>query len=129
MPSFYRFFVVISLVVFMLTGCYNTPVRHLASDVSLIKIGKSHREDVLVYLGEPDLQRMVSASQEEWVYIEEKESSFQKTPFVGRAFSPEGYGRVVVTFEGDLVTGCRYSAYEEKDMDWKDDFDWQKKQK
>ena len=129
MPSFHRFFVVVSLVLFMLSGCYNKPVRHLASDVSLIKIGKSDREDVLVFLGEPDLQRMVSANQEEWVYIEVKESSFQRTPVVGRVFSPEGYGKVVVTLEGDLVVDCQYSAFEEKDMDWKDDFDWQKKQK
>lgn len=129
MSSFYRFFVVACLVMLLMAGCYNRPVRNLASDASLIKIGQSNREDVLVFLGEPDLQRMVSANQEEWVYIEEKESTFQKTPMVGGVFSPEGYGKVVVTLEGDLVVDCQYSAYEEKDLDWKDDFDWQKKQK
>ncbi len=126
MPSLLRFLLLIS-VLLMFTGCYNRPVRHLASDVSLIKIGQSTRQDVLVYLGEPDLQRMVSASLEEWVYIEEKESIYQQAPWVGDVFSADGYGKIVVTLAKDVVIGCQYSAFDKDEFDWSDDFSWQKK--
>ncbi len=129
MASFQRFCLLLLVVSLLLTGCYNRPVRHLVSDVSLIRVNHSTREDVLVYLGEPDGQRMVSANLEEWVYIEEKESLYQKAPMVGKVFSADGYGKIVVTMEGDLVVGCRYSAYEKDELDWTDDFSWQKKNK
>ncbi len=127
MPSFRRFSIFIVIMALFLTGCYNRPVRNLASDVSLIKIGQSTREDVLVYLGEPDVQRMVSANLEEWIYVEEKDSDFQKWLLVGRAFSSDGYAKIIVTLEKDQVIDCRYSAYEKGEFDWSDDYSWQKK--
>ncbi len=127
MPSFGRFCILLCLVSLFVSGCYNRPVRHLASDVSLIKVGQSNREDVLVYLGEPDVQRMVSATLEEWVYVEEKESLYQQAPVVGKAFSADGYNKIVVTLDGELVVGCRFSAFEKDELDWSDDFSWQKK--
>ena len=41
MPSLRRLGGLLLVVVFLLTGCSNYPVRHLASDASLITIGKS----------------------------------------------------------------------------------------
>ncbi len=127
MPSLFRLFLVPIIVSFLLAGCYNRPVRHLASDVSLIKVGHSSREEVLVYLGEPDVQRMVSANLEEWVYIEEEESFYQQAPWVGEVFSADGYGKIVVTLANDVVIGCQYSAFNKDEFDWSDDFSWQKK--
>jgi len=115
------------VVVFLLTGCSNSPVRHLASDASLITIGKSSRNDVLIYLGEPDSQRMVSADTEQWVYFEEKKSLFQKTPFVGKNFNPNGYGMIVITYKSDIVSDCRYSDYDKDEFGWAGNYRWQDK--
>ncbi len=124
---FFRFFVVAVTVLFLQVGCYNTPIRHLASDVSLIKVGESKSEDVILYLGEPDVQRMVSEELVEWIYLEEKLSDLQGMPFLGRFFSANGYEKVVVTLKDELVYDCRFSAYEKDEFDWSDDFPWQKK--
>ena len=44
----FRLLVIIALVTALVTisGCYITPVRHLAADVSLLKVGESTAEDV-----------------------------------------------------------------------------------
>ena len=127
MPSLRRLGGLLLVVVFLLTGCSNYPVRHLASDASLITIGKSTRNDVLTYLGEPDSQRMVSADTEQWVYFEEKKSLLQKTPFVGKTFNPNGYGMIVITYKSDIVTDCRYSDYDKDEFGWAGKFRWQDK--
>ncbi len=122
-----RFWLCLILSLFVLSGCYNKPVRHLASDVSLIKAEKSSREDVLLLLGEPDAQQMVSAEMEEWVYYEEDPSLMQQSPLIGGMFSPNGYGKIVLTLKGDLVVTCRYSSYNKDDNKWADDYSWQEK--
>ena len=50
------FFLVLTLLA-GISGCYINPVRHLASDAALLKVGESTKEDVLVFLGEPDEQQ------------------------------------------------------------------------
>lgn len=127
MPSLCRVCVPLLTALFLFMGCSTHPVRHLASDVSLITVGKSSRDEVLTYLGEPDSQRMVSEDTEQWAYFEEKKSLLQKTPLVGKAFNPNGYGMIVITFKGTLVVSCRYSAYDKDEFDWAGDYSWQDK--
>lgn len=128
MGSIIRFSACCFLALFVLTGCYNKPVYHLASDASLIKAGKSSRQDVLMLLGEPDAQHMVSDDTEEWVYYEEDPSMMQKTPIIGDVFDAKGYGMIVLTLQGDAVTSCNYSSYDAGDFSWSDDYSWQEKE-
>ncbi len=126
LSSIRRFaFLSAAVVLFMaLPGCYNHPVRHLASDVGLIKAGETTRQEVLALLGKPDSTRMVSADTEEWAYHEEDKSLLQKAPLVGEAFSAQGYKTVVLTLKGDLVTAVHFVAYDKDEFDWKDDCKW-----
>jgi len=120
---------ILAAVVLVLSGCYNTPVRNLASDAALIKVGQSTRDDVLAYLGEPDDQQVVAGGVEKWLYKEETATSLEKAPLVGKYFGAPGVGRVVVTLKGDLVVGCDYDAHDDDDTDWANDFSWQEKDK
>ena len=70
----------------LLASCADKPIRHLASDASLISPGTS-REDVLTYLGDPDAQQMTSETTERWIYYEELQSTMQKTPYFGGLFN------------------------------------------
>lgn len=114
------------LLLMVLSGCHNRPVRHLASDVSLVKAGETTRQEVLSLLGDPDSTRMVSDTSEEWTYYEEDKSLLQQAPVVGGAFSSKGHKMVVLTLSGDVVTAARYGAYEKDEFDWQDDYSWQK---
>jgi outer membrane protein assembly factor BamE (lipoprotein component of BamABCDE complex) len=122
-------FVVLLAAIVGLSGCYNTPVRHLASDVALLKVGTSTKEDVLVFLGEPDEQQAVDTGTERWLYLKEDRALFEKTPFVGKHIGSPEYSRVVVTLTNGIVTECVFSSTDEDDFDWADDFSWQEKKK
>ncbi|MDD3815081.1 MAG: hypothetical protein PHZ02_10580 [Desulfocapsaceae bacterium] len=124
-----RRFAVLSISVLLLlvmSGCHNHPVRHLASDVGLIKAGETTRQEVIALLGDPDSTRMVSATTEEWTYYDEDKSLLQQTPLMGRDFSSKGYNTVVLLLNGDIVTAARYGAYDKDEFDWQDDYRWQK---
>ncbi len=125
MPLFRRYCILLLGILVLVAGCATAPVRHLASDASLISIGKSTRNDVLTYLGEPDSERMVSPTIKQWVYFEEDKTLLQKTPFIGKVFKPDGYGMILITFKGDLVTDCRYSSFDNDDFDWTSNYSWQ----
>lgn len=115
----------IALLIFMaMPGCYNHSVRHLTSDVGLIKVGETTRQEALSLLGDPDSTRMVSATTEEWAYHEEDKSLMQKTPLMGGAFSAKGYRTVVLTLDGDIVTAASFAAFDKDEFDWKDDYKW-----
>jgi hypothetical protein len=109
-----------------MSGCHNHPVRHLASDVGLIKAGETTRQEALSLLGDPDSTRKVSATTEEWMYQEEDKSLLQQAPVVGGAFSAKGVKTVVLTLKGDIVTEARYGDYCKGELDWKKDCKWQK---
>ena len=66
----HRFITAGFILLTLLAGCYSKPVRHLASDASLVRAGESTREDVLRYLGEPDGRRTVAPGVEEYLYHE-----------------------------------------------------------
>ncbi len=118
------FFLILACALFA-GGCSRAPVRHLASDVCMVKAGQTSRQEILDLMGEPDSKRMVAADTEQWVYYEEDPSVLQAAPVLGGVFDPKGYNMVVVTLAGDLVTTCRYSAYDDDEFDWQDDYSWQ----
>lgn len=113
----------------VLGGCSKGPVRHLASDVCMVKVGQTSRQEVLELMGEPDSRRMVAPSTEQWLYYEEDRSTLQAAPVVGETFDPSGYHMVMITLAGDVVSTCRYSAYDEDEFDWQDDYSWQEIEK
>jgi len=115
------------VVLLLLVSCTNKPVRHLASDASLIKPGTTTKDDVLTYLGDPDAQQMTSETNERWIYYEETKSKMQNTPYIGNFFNAKGYSRIVVTFDGDNVVDCTYSSHDSDEFDWADDYSWQEK--
>ena len=108
----------------LLGGCYSKPVRHLASDASLIRAGESTRQDVLRYLGEPNGRRTVSPGVEEFVYYEEQRDFFQRTPLVGPFLGTEGNEMLMLTLTGDLVTDSIFRTFKEDERDWANDFTW-----
>jgi len=119
---------VIIAVLLLIAGCYSKPVRHLASDASLLKAGESSRQDVLRYLGEPDGQRKVAPGVEEYVYSEDLRNLMQRAPVVGSWMDAEGFETLIVTLTGDRVTDLEFRTFRQKDRDWADDFSWQKTQ-
>ncbi|MGW8192984.1 MAG: hypothetical protein ACWGOX_01850 [Desulforhopalus sp.] len=110
------------------SGCYTTPVRHLASDVALLNVGKSTQQDVLVFLGEPDEQQVVGGGVERWFYENEDQTVLEKTPYVGKYFGSPEYNRVVVTLTNGIVTDCTFLSTDADDYDWADDFSWQERE-
>lgn len=113
----------------VLSGCYTKPVRHLSSDVALLKVGTSTQEDVLVFLGEPDEQQTIGDGVERWLYLKEDKTLFEKMPVVGKRIGSPEYSRVMVTLTKGVVTECVFSSSDEDDFDWADDFSWQEKKK
>jgi hypothetical protein len=124
-----NFFLLLLFAVALTTisGCYNKPVRHLASDVALLKVGQSTEEDVLIFLGEPDEQQEVSEGVEKWLYRDKYMTFMEKAPIVGKRLGSPEYKLVVVTISNDIVTDVIYSVTDADDMDWADDYPWQEK--
>lgn len=115
-------------LLFLISGCLNKPVRHLASDVSLIRENSSTKQDVLKYLGQPNEQTLLPDGSEAWKYEENLESDFQKLPLAGRAFKDQGCDTVIVVYgKDDVVKSLTYLQSGRNDLDWKKDFSWQKK--
>ena len=126
MISFVRIIGIFTTLV-LLVSCGGTPVRHLASDASLVVVGSSTKSDVLTVLGDPDDQQVESDTVERWIYHEERASGFQKTPYVGKMFGVKSHSRIIVTFKGDIVSDCKYFSYDPHEFDWSDDYSWQEK--
>ena len=127
----FRLLIIMALAVMLgtMSGCYNTPVRHLASDVSLLKTGESTAEDVLIFLGPPDEQQDKGGGVEKWLYRDKEMSFLQKTPLVGKHLGSPLYRKVVVTITKNIVSDVVYSASDKDDLNWADDFSWQEKKK
>lgn len=108
----------------LLSGCYTKPVRHLASDASLIKAGESTRLEVLQYLGEPNGRRTVGPGTEEFVYHEGKRNLLQRSPVLGDMLDAEGYEILILTLTGDLVTDSEFRTFKKGEMDRFQGFTW-----
>ena len=87
-----------------------------------------------MYLGEPDGTRTVSPGVYEFVYYEEKQSSFSripmsdslsKIPVVGPLIGDKGYEMIVITLRGDIVSETQFRTFNRADHAWVDDFTWQ----
>ncbi len=118
-------FIIFCLLLLSLSACYNKPVRHLASDASMIAPDKSTRQDVLLYLGEPDGHRLVSPGVEEFVYYEDKRGALNRTPIVNLITDPDGYEMIIVTLSGDLVTSCEFRSFDKNDLDKVNSYTWE----
>ena len=129
MASKINSFLLLFLALSIFSGCYTKPVRHLASDIALLQVGKSTREDVVVFLGEPDEQQELGEGVQKWLYREKNMSLLQKTPLVGSRIGAPEFNQVVVTLRNGVVSACDYSYSDEDDMDWAKDFSWQEKKK
>ncbi len=108
----------------VVSACYNKPVRHLASDASLIKAGESTRTDVLKYLGEPNGRRNVAPGVEEYMYHEDKRNLLQRQPVVGSMMDAQGYEILLITLTGDLVTGSEFRTFKKGEMERFEGFTW-----
>lgn len=120
-----RFLLLAFVMSVLVSGCYNKPVRHLASDVSLLKIGQSTQEDVLVYLGDPDDIEDLDNGEQKWIYRDEKADFFEKTPFVGEYIGTPEERRVEITLKNGVVSNRVFTAFDEDDLEWSEDFSWQ----
>ena len=129
MVSRINFFLLPLLALSILGGCYTKPVRHLASDIALLQVGKSTREDVIVYLGDSDEQQELGEGVQKWLYKDKNISLLQKTPLVGSRFGSPEFNQVVVTLRNGVVSALDYSYSDEDDMHWNNDFSWQEKKK
>lgn len=129
MASKINFFLILVLALSTLGGCYTKPVRHLASDIALLQVGKSTREDVVIFLGDPDEQQELGEGVQKWLYKDKNMSLLQKTPLLGSRFGSPEFNQVVVTLRNGVVSACDYTYSDENDMDWAKDFSWQKKKK
>jgi hypothetical protein len=103
---------------FLVVGCSSKPIRHLASDAALIKPGRSNRQDVMRYLGEPDGRRTLSPGVEEYMYYQDRKGTLGKMPLVGGFIDPDSYEMIRVTLDGDLVSDCQFVIRKEDDKDW-----------
>jgi hypothetical protein len=110
----------------LLSGCFYKPVRHLASDASLITVGESTRQDLLRYLGEPNGRRTVSPGVEEYVYYEDQRNTMERMPMVGPFMGTEGYQMLLITLTGDQVTDSVFRTFRKDERDWANDFTWDK---
>ena len=120
-----RMITVFALLI-VLSGCSYKPVRHLASDAALIKAGKSTREDVLRYLGEPDSRRTVGPGEEEYLYAENRKGALGSMPLFGKLVDPASQELVIVTLKGGLVSTCEFRLLRKDDRAWQKDAEWEK---
>lgn len=120
-----NFFLLLLFTLVALSGCYNTPVRHLAADVALLKVGESTEEDVLIFLGAPDERQELAKGEEKWLYNDKHMTLLEKAPLVGKRIGSPEYRQVVVTLKNKIVTEVVYSSSDADDLGWADDFSWQ----
>ena len=125
MTAFLKCFLSVAVVMLGLSGCYMNQVRHLAADVALVQVGKSTKEDVTVFLGEPDDRGQDREGREVWHYSEKNTSMLEKTPVLGKTFGSPELTHVVVTFSDGVVVSCNFSQSDADDLSWAKDFSWQ----
>jgi hypothetical protein len=120
------FFILVFLCC-LIEGCYSTPVRHLSSDIALLQVGKSTKQDVIIYLGEPDDQIEEADGIQKFLYREKNNSFFRNTPLIGKKLGTSEVDQVVVTMKNGVVTACEYSYITDGDKGWSKNFSWQEK--
>lgn len=124
MYSFLRL-ILFALLLTSLSGCYNKPVRHLASDIVLIQTGTSTREDVIMYLGEPDDIEVVEPGVERWVYSDSRRNLQEGLPWVGKYFGEAEQTNVAVIIKNNVVVDSSFACKDFDDLQWQENFKWQ----
>lgn len=99
-----------------MAGCGGKYVRHLASDVSMVTPGTTTKQEVINYLGQPDVEYEMAAGDILWVYYEERKDLLRKTPYIGYKIGKETYEIVRVTFSGDNVENIDYMTMKEDEF-------------
>ena len=118
-------FFLLTMLLVLLGGCHSKPVRHLASDVSLIQPGVTTLTEVHQYLGEPKGIREVSPGVKEYVYSEDTISFWGKMPVLGSMVGPSGYEMIILTIQGEVVQDVVFRNFNEKDRDWVKHYTWE----
>ena len=108
------FYAVLVWTVFSFVGCARYPVRHLASDASLIVPGHTTKKDVVSYMGPPDKKVDEQEQKEVWYYYEAKKSLLRKTPYIGNRLGQEEYDIVIISYSGDVVDTCTFRLMDEE---------------
>lgn len=111
-----------------ISGCYVTPVRHLAADAAMVQVGVTTRDDVIVFLGPPDEHQDLEGGAEALIYEEEHRSFFEKLPLLGKHIGNPEYRKVVIILRKGIVVKCSYSSSDEDEKSWSKDFSWQEKE-
>lgn len=102
------------------SSCYNTPVRHLTSDIGMVKQGASSKEDVLIYLGDPDKVEELSENQERWTYRQAEKTGAEKLPWVGSHLGTPQEDVAIITFNNNVVSRVQYTSSDPDDMGWEE---------
>ena len=118
----------IVLILLGMSGCYITPVRHLAADAAMVQVGVTTRDDVVVFLGQPDQRQELAGGVEALLYKEVHRSFFEKLPYLGKYIGSPEYRKVVIIVRKGVVVKCSYSSSDEDEESWSKDFSWQEKE-
>ncbi|PIE60141.1 MAG: hypothetical protein CSA32_00365 [Desulfobulbus propionicus] len=120
-----RYALAILMTAIFLQSCSYKPTRHLASEATLIKPGLSTVDDVRSCLGEPEDKRIIAPGVVEYIYYEDRPSSFASAPIFGSWLDNKGSEMIIVTLRDSLVTGCEFRTFYEDDQEWVDDYTWE----
>jgi hypothetical protein len=99
-----------------LAGCGGKQIRHLASDACMVTPGTTTKQEVMNYLGQPDVEYETADGKILWVYYEEREDLLRKTPYIGKEIGEETYEIVKVAFKGDKVENIGYQTMKEDEF-------------
>ncbi len=91
-------------------------VRHLASDVSLVVPGQTTRQDVMSYLGTPNLQFSLPNKHGKWIYYQKKKSILRKIPLIGNVLGHQKYDVVTIIFENNVTKSSEYRELSEAEF-------------
>lgn len=104
------------LGVLVFQGCAGQPVRHLASDASLVVPGSSTRQEVQQLLGPPDQQEGNVEQGEIWQYRQVNKSLLRKAPYVGNALGNQNYDVLTITFQNDIVKASVFRNFDDEKL-------------
>lgn len=107
------YFAFICLISLPLSGC-SGQVRHINSDVCLVKRGNSAKE-VMDILGPPN-SKTSTENGELWTYYTARKSPLKRTPGLNLLFGSVSYDIIHVTFADNTVANCQYRHANEEEF-------------
>lgn len=101
----------------ILPGCfYKTPVRHIASEISLVVPNQTSQRELISYMGLPNEKKSISETEEEWLYFQVNKSFLRKTPLLGKKFGVEDYDVAIIRIKDNIVTSSQYRSLSEDEF-------------